>query len=219
MADKSPHEVYPLLQNKRNRLDQYFNEFIQAGKLAIEALGGNIFLTDFLIIGVIKRSIDIIDGFAMLMDKWNLVVAAPLIRLQLDTLLRLSYLATLKDADAVSFKISEGVNFSDLKDSSGKKLTDARLRDYARPQFPWIDDIYKTVSKYVHFSNRHIFFPIHNLQNEKRIVNFCITKGSRNVKQSDIASYYHTMIEITNAILLYIVSWGEHKKGFNPKTQ
>jgi len=36
------------------------------------------------------------------------------------------------------------------------KLTDARLRDHARPLFPWLDVVYEKASGWVHFSGVHV---------------------------------------------------------------
>ena len=209
---KLPHEKFPELKDKKEKLDTYFDKLIKTGKDAV----GNInrYMIYFLIIGVVKRSLDLVDGFILTIDNWNLISAAPIIRMHLDTLLRLNYIFKIppKEADKLIHHIMDGKPLYKFEDSEGKRLTDACLRKYAKDVFPWIDNVYKHTSKFIHFSERHMFVPIYSTNNEKKIVNFAIHKGSHNVKEEQITEYYNVFITITDSIIKFINSWGERKK-------
>jgi hypothetical protein len=167
---------------------------------------GSLGYTDFVLLGIIQRSIEITRGFIALIDDWNLLCAAPLIRLQLDTLLRMAYLSTLENPDEISRKIFSGERINSVKDRQGKKLNDARLRDYARKTFPRIDEVYENTSKFIHFSDKHIFTSIWKINDEDHLVWFAIGAGSRNAKEEDIACYYTIMIQINEGIMQLINS-------------
>ena len=212
---KLPHEKFPELKDKKEKLDTYDDKLKKAGKDAVGNI--NMGMIDFFIIGVVKRSLDLVDGFILTTSNWNLISAAPIIRMHLDTLLRLNYISKIppKEADKLIHHIMDGEPLNKFKDSEGKELTDARLLKYAKDVFPWIDNVYKHTSKFIHFSERHMFVSIYSTNNEKRIVNFAIHKGSHNVKEEQITEYYNVFIIITDSIIKFINSWGERKKNLS----
>ena len=67
--------------------------------------------------------------------------AAPLLRIQLDSLTRISYLATAARADEVAEYVIGGGEFRKLKDAEGKPLSDARLIRHAERIHPWIKGV------------------------------------------------------------------------------
>lgn len=211
---KLPHEKFPELKDKKEKLDTYDDKLKKAGKDAVGNI--NMGMIDFFIIGVVKRSLDLVDGFILTISNWNLISAAPIIRMHLDTLLRLNYISEIlpKEADKLVRHIMHGENLSKFKDSEGKRLTDARLLKYAKDVFPWIDidNVYKNTSKFIHFSGRHMFVSIYNTNNENKIMKYAIHKGSHNVKEEQITEYYNIFIIITDSIIKLINSWGERKK-------
>ena len=140
MSAEFPYEIYPSLSEKRAVLENYRENLIQLGKSKMGQIGGGISKTDFVLLGIIQRSIELNKGFIALIDQWNLLCAAPVIRLQIDTLLRLKYMSTLEDSEEISSRLLNGESINRFKDKEGKNLSDARLRDYGRETFPWIDE-------------------------------------------------------------------------------
>jgi hypothetical protein len=212
---KVPHEKFPKLQAKKEKLDTYFDKLTKAGFNAVGNI--NMGMIDFLIIGVVKRSLDLVDGFILTISNWNLICAAPIIRMHLDTLLRLNYVFNIppKEADKLIHHIMDGEPLHKFKDLEGKRLTDGCLLKYTKDVFPWIDNVYEQTSKFIHFSERHMFVPIFSTNNEKRIVNFAIHKGSHNVEEKQITEYYDVFIIITDSIIKFINSWGERKRNLS----
>lgn len=200
MSDKSPYEVYPSLIEKRKILEDYRENIILLGHSKIGQIGDRVSCTDFVLLGIIQRSIELTKGFIDLMDQWNLLCSAPLIRLQIDTLLRLAYLSSLDDPEEISKKIFNGEHINRIKDNEGKKLSDARLRDYARKSFHWIDEVYENTSKFIHFSDKHISSSILKINENDHIAYFVIGNGTKNAREEDIVFYYDVMIQINEGI-------------------
>jgi hypothetical protein len=200
MSDEPPYEVYPSLIEKRKILEDYRENIILLGHSKIGQISDRFSYTDFVLLGIIQRSIELTKGFIDLMDQWNLLCSAPLIRLQIDTLLRLAYLSSLDDPEEISKKLFNGEQINRIKDNEGKKLSDARLRDYARKSFHWIDDVYENTSKFIHFSDKHIFSSILKINENEHIAYFVIGNGAKNVREEDIVFYYDVMIQINEGI-------------------
>jgi hypothetical protein len=119
-----------------------------------------LFSVDIVLMSVINRSLDLIDGFLATYDRWNLSTAAPQVRMQLDNLLRVTLLH-LAPAGSVTDMLLSGERLSKSVDPlapAGKKfkLTDQRLREHAAPMFDWLDLVYEKASGWVHFSGVHI---------------------------------------------------------------
>ncbi len=113
---------------------------------------GAIYTLDLVFAAVMTRSYSLVDGFLDAFDYWNPMVAAPLLRLQIDSLVRTSYIARAPMADAVANEILAGGEFRKMTDDEGKKLLDYRLIELARPHHPWVPDVYRATSGWVHFS-------------------------------------------------------------------
>lgn len=119
-----------------------------------------LFQVDILLLSVINRSLDLIEGFVHAYNGWNLSTAAPVVRMQVDNVLRLSLLAKAP-VGSVTDILFAGIPLnkeSDPLNNPGEKhkLTDQRLRKHARVSFPWLDLVYEQSSGWVHFSSVHI---------------------------------------------------------------
>lgn len=117
-------------------------------------------LCDFVILSVLNRSLDLVDGFLWSFNRWNLSTSAPAVRMQVDNVLRLSLLSRAGPGPVVDLLLS-GDPLNKVRDPLAPpdkkfKLTDERLRLYARDRFPWLDLVYEKSSGWVHFSSVHI---------------------------------------------------------------
>jgi hypothetical protein len=119
-----------------------------------------LFPADIVLMSVINRSLDLIEGFMGAYDRWNMSTAAPQVRMQVDNLLRVNLLY-VAPAGSVTDTLLSGERLSKYVDPlapAGKKfkLTDQRLREHAAPMFDWLDLVYEKASSWVHFSAVHI---------------------------------------------------------------
>ena len=103
----------------------------------------------------LKRSISLVQGFVVLMEKNNVSCAASLIRLQIDNLLRFRALSLVSDIDQFVLEIFSGEETRNILDRSGKKMRDVYLQEVFSSEYPWLKDYYKIGSGFVHLSNKH----------------------------------------------------------------
>ena len=208
MADrKTPSELYPQVAECEKRLNDFIQEMLDVGKEMLSIGEGKLYTHDIFFIGVLNRSINLIDAILILTSRWNFVAAAPLIRLHLDTLLRLSYWRTIKNPNTFIRQILEGKQVNQIKDEEGIKLTDGRLREYTRSIFPQVDNVYKETSRLIHFSDKHVFTCIEALDETGRMAGFSIGKGSSRWREKDILYLLKCAITITEAILSMGRGW------------
>ncbi len=208
MVDKKkPSELYPQVAECEKRLKDFIQEILDVGKEMLSAAGGKFYIPDMFFVGVLDRSINLIDAIVVLTSRWNFVAAGPLIRLHLDTLLRLSYLRTTENHDTFILQILEGKQVNRIKDEKGRNLTDTRLCDYARSIFPQVDNVYKEASRLIHFSDKHVFTCIEALDETDRIAGFSIGKGLSRWSEKDILSLLECTTAITEVILAIMRGW------------
>lgn len=150
----SPADVYAAeLAKGRSYLDALRVHHLDLSK---RFLGQELYETDLFFTAAMARSYSLVDGFIGAIDSWNPMVAAPLLRLQLDSLVRVAYMTKAPRVQDVALHIIHGGEFRSLKDSDGKLLTDRRLIEHAQQSHPWIDDTYKATSGWIHFSPDHL---------------------------------------------------------------
>jgi hypothetical protein len=102
------------------------------------------------------HSRDYESGRSLSIDMWNPIVAAPLLRMQIDSLMRISYTARMANSDEIAMYVINGGEFRRLKDAEGKRLIDRRLLEHAAPAHPWIGGVYEATSAWVHLSPEHL---------------------------------------------------------------
>ncbi|GAI01088.1 unnamed protein product [marine sediment metagenome] len=203
---KKPSELYPQVAECEEKLNQLIQEIINVGKEMFTVSKG-LYMTDIFLMGVMNRSINLIDAILCLTNRWNFIAAGPLVRLHLDTLLRLSYLRASNNPDLFIRQVLEGKRLDKVKDEEGKELKDIRLRDYTRPIFPQVDNVYKETSRLIHFSDKHVFTCIEALDDTGRTAGFSVGKGSPKWREKDILSLLRCAIVITEAILAIVRGW------------
>ncbi len=205
------NEKFPSTKKHYDALEKYNDLVISTSFRMLKGNNYPIFVPDMLIIGIAKRCIDLNDAISILSNKWNFVASAPLLRIQLDNLLKLVYLKSTNFSDVFCKEVIEGKSFLDLKDVDGKKLSDARLRDYARKEYPWIDGLYKELSKHVHFSDKHMFLTINSV-GEDRTSTFFIGKGNETWPEEEVNAFLSAAARIMQEILAIVEVWVAFKE-------
>jgi len=174
---------------------------------------GNLYSIDLVMGAVMSRSYSLVDGFISAFDNWNLIVAAPLLRMQLDSLTRLAYIATAPRADEVAEYVIGGGEFRRLKDAEKRRLTDARLIEHAEETHPWVKDVYGATSGWVHFSPAHV---VANWQVEDdgtgKSLSGAIPIQPDQIPVSMLKEVLGAMIKATEEIFGYVEAW-EARKG------
>lgn len=150
-ADRFPSLVAP-----RQRFDELRIAHLDVAYRTIQIAEGQVFMPDLVVMAMVQRSYGIADALIDAVDTYNMHAAAPLLRLELDTLFRAHYVASCADLDDLTGRLLRGDQFRKMKDSQGKHLTDARLQELAKEQHEWALSVYRQTSGWVHFSVSHM---------------------------------------------------------------
>ena len=213
----SPASVYPTqLAKARQRIDVLRWHHVELSRRFLGASDGDLYEIDLVLAGVMVRSYGLVDGFIDAFDTWNPIVAAPLLRMQLDTLVRLSFMVRAPNASAVAQHILLGGEFRKLKDGDGKFLADVRLLEHAKPFHSWVEPVYKATSGWVHFSPSHVHAAL-RLERDKdgqatNTLNIAIPLQNERIPLSALEELVGAMIKATEEIFGYVEIW-EQRKG------
>ena len=152
--EAAPSGTYSELEQPRAYLDVLRVHHLD---LVQRYLGtADLYTLDLFISGVANRSYYLVEGFLTAFDDWNVYVAAPLLRMQLDNLTRVSYLARAPSADDVAMEVLGGNEFRHMQTPDGRKLTDRKLVELAAPHHDWLPPVYEATSGWIHLSPFHI---------------------------------------------------------------
>jgi len=137
------------------------DEFAEAQRdLLEETLAGEeIHAADLVVIAVVNRSLALTRGMAQALKTRNAIVAAPILRMQIDSILRLYALWCVDDHKDVLDALYADKPFRCLTDREGNQLTDRHLYESVAAlgdDYAWIPDVYRATSGMVHLSGRHI---------------------------------------------------------------
>lgn len=194
----------------KNKLESLFALHNDISKKCITAYNGAIYPLDFLALSVINRSYNLLDGFIDLIDKKNIIAATPLIRMQLDNVLRFYAVFNVKNPHDFALKILDGAHISNLEDINGKLMTDSYLvqKLVKDEKKKWISRVYNNTSGYVHFSEKHIYstFNFHSIKNPGSFSAFIGPIGD-NVDEKLLLECIDAFIECTELLMKYLDGW------------
>jgi len=211
----APFERYPHeLASLRVGLGQLLDHHVDLAFRTIGA-GGQLFVVDLWMMGVAQRSFHLLEGFLQSFDAWNVTVAAPLVRFQIENLYRTDYLRSDPNGPDVVTAIMEGTEFRKLAafDDPKARLTDRVLVDRASKTFPWIKDVYHASNAWVHLSDRHIF-NAHKLDDvDQRTVVGRIPMPLEWIPVSFLEELLGAMSQATRDLFALFEAWEEWKLG------
>lgn len=179
---------------------------LKLGKKMPEAYQGAIYHMDLLAAAVLNRSLYLIEGFSMLVLDRNYISAAPLLRLQLDNALRFHAAWLVDEPYQFVIDVMAGKEIRNIKDSHGKKMTDAYLVSKLSEEYDWIDKVYKKMSGYVHLSELHISNAVRHADNNRTII-VGIGRGRIPFPDDKFLDLIGAFMETTKVVLKYVNSW------------
>ena len=179
----------------------------------LNASDGDISPPDLLIFAILNRSASLIKGFSLLVQHANLISATPLLRLQVDNLLRFHAVQLVDDPDDFSTKVMNGAKIANIKDRTNHLLTDRYLVDNLSVDYPRLKKVYDDTSGFVHLSNKHIGAAIKLKGSDGRFEMKLDGTDSFDSEYPYLQSIA-VFTEITQRLLFLIYSWGEAKAHF-----
>lgn len=106
--------------------------------------------------GIGRRALALSSGFRLMVEQRNSLCALPIVRMQLDTALRLYAGFFVTDHQTFCYDVIHGKQIDRLQSDDGKPMKDRYLLERVAKRNSWIVDVYKFTSGHIHFSNRHI---------------------------------------------------------------
>ncbi|MCP3442194.1 hypothetical protein [Bradyrhizobium sp. CCGUVB14] len=162
------------LADRLKRIEQLEDELMRKGA-GILGAGAGLSHADFFIFGAMRRTLAHGRGFRDLINARNFPCAAAILRLQLDTAMRVNALSIVDDVDSACRAVLDGEQFNRLKDRDGNKLSDAHIRKKLAETHPWISPVYERTSDFVHLSGKHFEVSIAHTDDEMRMAYFQIS--------------------------------------------
>lgn len=138
------------------RLESTDKEHIEYAKRIIQADNSKMYPLDFLFLAAINRSKCNLHAFIHLIREMNYISAAPFLRMQVDSILRLAASTLVEDPHDFATKVLAGESISNLKSKDNQRLQDWYLLKTFSPEFPWMEGVYKNCSGFIHLSEKHI---------------------------------------------------------------
>lgn len=133
----------------------YENEHKTAGRAVWEA-HNQVYFPDILMFTVLKRSMALHSGFRAMLLAQNFACAAPLVRLELDTSLRLFAAHLFGNVDEFVMRLAGGEHIRQMQDRDGRLLTDQYLVQRLAEHYPDASIVYGRYSGDVHLSESHL---------------------------------------------------------------
>lgn len=153
---------------KLGKIEQYETTVLESCKEIFQA-GAPIMMVDLTLLAAAKRTLALSSGFRLHMRQHNFTCAAALMRMQLDTALRLYAGSLMAEGPAQYFQdVFDGKPVDRMKDAHGQRLTDSYLAKRLNEKYPWVQSVYKNLCDVAHLSNRHIFSTMSKLNDEER---------------------------------------------------
>lgn len=187
---------------------------VQLGQSAVSADEGRMYSPDLVLMGVVQRSLSLIDAFVMLVEASNPSAAIPMLRMQLDNALRFYACWVAADYNDVLTALLQGDPLNKVKSSDGKGLSDAYLVERASERWPWMRSVYKATCGFVHLSTPGLLSGLVGIgTDEDRKVYFHIgMKAGRPWPDKEKKEAVDVMVHATDALLQLVASWGITKE-------
>ncbi len=203
--------VSPQVLSLLQKLRTYKKRHIELGKymLSPDETPG-IFPLDLLTSAVMNRSLNLLLGFCSLIEARNFVAAAPLLRLQLDNALRFSAAWLVDDPHEFAWEVIKGTSVKDMKDSTGQRMFDWYLVKKLAEENPWVPEVYKQTSGYIHLSEKHVF----NAVSPERDMHLLtkIAEGDEFLKDRTYKEAIFAFKEATDLLFSYVHGWAYTKR-------
>lgn len=194
------------VKSELERLSKY-QDFLPHLVQEVLSAGKGLYPLDFVVIGIVKRSMSIASAFKTLVTDWNMVCARAILRMQIDTAIRFSAFWISDNPHEMAMEVMRGKQIDKIKDRDGNNMKDIYLVEKLSSQFSWMPKVYKSTSGYIHFSNAHIFAPIMSIDDDGIFESLITSKDDKFPESS-----WHEIVSCFNNCTEIIVSYLEGYK-------
>ena len=202
----NPQAKYPKLKTLFNEIEKIQKEILIIGKKILEMFNKEIYLLHFLLLSSLNRTLNITDGILEATNKWNFIVSAALLRMQIETLASLVYVSKSHIGKQSEFYFKEGrLKKMEVVGNQVRwvNIRERELINFANMFFPWMTKVYEETCRIVHFSNKNIYSMTRSFNNETRNFEWAIAVGNENWSEGDIKELLEVLINTEKEILNY----------------
>jgi hypothetical protein len=148
----------------------------------------------------LQRSRHLLQAYVLLLNSKNLTAASALIRMQLDSLMRVNACFLVENPLDLWQALKNGDPWSRVKSKDGKHLTDAYLHDKLSEKIDWASETYTQMSGYVHLSRPHLESAVKG----ENFLGMIIKQGpaAENVTEAELLHNSELFIRVTRALLV-----------------
>jgi len=141
-----------------NRLDDLKKAFLQNKEHVASLLPGqsNFSTVTLFLLAALQRIDSNAAGFQAMVASLNYPVACAILRMQIDTAMRVHGLRLMADPHDGTMKLLSGERYDRIRPKKGDKLRDAVLLNALNAEYNWIKKVYERTSGMVHLSGMHI---------------------------------------------------------------
>ncbi len=189
------------------------NDHKEVGEKIMRAADGKLYPMDLFSFAVMNRSLCLMSGFCDLIEKHNFIAAAPLIRMQLDNLLRYRAAWLVKDLHDFAMEVFKGTKINTLKDKDGRKLKDGYLIESLAQEYPQLKNVYEHTSGYIHLSDKHFANALSKPNESEHTVVIKISSMDEAIPDSGYLEALMAFMEITGILFRYLKGWEVTKAG------
>lgn len=206
--------IPPAVFDKLDALHGKIQDHVHVAQLCMSADGGKVHTPDLWINAGIRRSMQVLDGFTSMVRARNISCAGALLRVQIDTALRL-FACTLMNADELTAAALKGERLDRLTDRNGKRLTDRHLIDELTklmPRFAWLNHVYERTSGFIHMSGLHMLVMAEVGQDMD--FRFEISLSDDRWPEGEMSIAIDTFRDATDIVLWLVRTWLDQKSGY-----
>ncbi len=162
---------------------------------------------DLYLLGIARRALAQAKAFRQCVDDRNGLVASAILRLQLDTVLRLYALFWVADPEAFAGRVFAGEQIDRLKAADGQQMKDRYLIDKIKDRNPWVETVYKNTSGLIHFSDRHIHAAIRLKDGDSGSVEFFLGPNNPAHTLGDFQELLEAFFHCTAMVVVAAGDW------------
>jgi hypothetical protein len=207
MSKDEPPHVPKHVAERIGLLRSTRKEHLDLLQQILSADEGRWFGVDLVILAVMQRSLSLMDGFVLMVEHRNPLCAAPLIRLQIDSIMRLYACSLVDEPDSIALKLLDGTPLYKIKSRDGRPLRDVYLHEKLSGIYPWVSRVYQTTSEFIHLSRPHMLAPVTAVNEDERALEMCVGNLGPQWPERQILEAIDAFAEATRSLLHLCSSW------------
>lgn len=183
---------------------------LKQGLSVLKAGDNKLYPLDLVVMGIVKRCLSTTSAIENMVVNGNLTCARAILRMHLDTVLRLSAFWLSKDPHEMASKVLSGDSIGKMKDKDNKKMTDLYLAKCLGINYEWVPEVYKRTCGYIHFSESHVFASISEFDVDG-VLNISVSQFDEKYPESSWLEITGCASECLEIVNYYLEGYGNTK--------